>query len=84
MADDAPVTFKRKGARPSQRSRTTVEDVGAGTTTEVGSEEVAGTGEDSPSVLAAKLKNKLKTRSKPKSKLSFGGVDDDVSIVMYL
>ena len=76
MADDTPVMFKRKGARPSQRSRPTEAD--AEPTTGTGSD-TAGTGEDSPSVLATKLKNKLKTRTKPKSKLSFGGADEDVS-----
>ncbi|KAI0693217.1 nineteen complex-related protein 2-domain-containing protein [Cytidiella melzeri] len=74
MADDAPVTFKRKGARPTQRSRPTETDVAS--TTEVASD-TAGTGEDSPSVVAAKLKNKLKSRTKPKTKLSFGADEDE-------
>ena len=76
MAEGEPIMFKRKGARPTQRSRPT--ETGVDATTEVASD-TAGTGEDSPSVLATKLKNKLKTRTKPKSKLSFGGADEDVS-----
>lgn len=75
MADEgSPIMFKRKGARNTQRARLT--DSEPGTPSEAGSD-TAGTGEDSPSVLAAKLKNKLKTRNKPKSKLSFGA-DEDV------
>ncbi|KAI0087050.1 nineteen complex-related protein 2-domain-containing protein [Irpex rosettiformis] len=74
MVEDEPVLFKRKGARPSQRSRPAETDVE--TATEVVSD-TAGTGDESPSILAAKLKNKLKTRTKPKSKLSFGGADED-------
>lgn len=67
---DAPVTFKRKGARPAQRARSGVDfDVA---NSEPGSETVAGSGDESPSVLAAKLKNKLKSRVKPKTRLSFG------------
>ncbi|KAI0338869.1 hypothetical protein BDW22DRAFT_1457945 [Trametopsis cervina] len=73
MADSTPVTFKRKGARPTQRSRPTELDAEA--TVEAASD-TAGTREDSPSVVAAKLKNKLKTRIKPKSKLSFGADED--------
>lgn len=75
MADGAPVMFKRKGTRPSQRSRSTEADVIP--TTGIASD-AAGTGEDSPSVLATKLKNKLKTRTKLKTKLSFGAADEDV------
>jgi GC-rich sequence DNA-binding factor len=69
--EEAPVTFKRKGAKFAQRSRPTEADAAS----EVASD-TAGTGEDSPSVLATKLKNKLKTRIKPKSKLSFGAEED--------
>lgn len=74
MTDAAPLMFKRKGARPTQRSRPTDSD--GATPSEVTSD-TAGSGEDSPSVVAAKLKNKLKSRTKPKSKLSFGA-DEDV------
>lgn len=75
MADDAPVMFKRKAARPKQRSRPA--ESGAVAASEAVSD-TAGSGEDSPSVVAAKLKNKLKSRDKPKTKLSFGA-DEDVS-----
>ena len=74
MTEDGPVLFKRKSSRHTQRARLT--DSEPGTPTET-AEDSAGTGENSPSVLAAKLKNKLKTRTKPKSKLSFGA-DEDV------
>lgn len=75
MADNAPVMFKRKGARASQRARTSETAVTA--ISEVAEDGSTGTGEDSPSVVAAKLKNKLKSRIKPKSTLSFG-VDEVV------
>lgn len=68
--DDTPVTFKRKGARPAQRARAA--DVDATVNSEPGSEAAAGSGDESPSVVAAKLKTKLKSRVKPKSRLSFG------------
>jgi GC-rich sequence DNA-binding factor len=68
--DDTPVTFKRKGARPAQRAR--VADPDATVNNEAGSEAAAGSGDESPSAVAAKLKNKLKSRVKPKSRLSFG------------
>ena len=74
MAEDTPVMFKRKGTRPTQRSRLTEPEVASAS--EVASD-TAGSGEDSPSVVAAKLKTKLKSRIKPKSKLSFGA-DEDV------
>ena len=67
---DAPVTFKRKGARPSGRARVVDPDVA---NSEPGSEAAAaGSGDESPSIVAAKLKNKLKSRVKPKTRLSFG------------
>lgn len=74
MADGTPVMFKRKGAKPTQRSRPSGAKVA--TPIEVALD-TAGSGEDSPSVIAAKLKNKLKSRIKPKTKLSFGA-DEDV------
>ena len=64
--------FKRKGAKHSQRARALDADAG-----EAPSDIAPGTGDDSPSVLAAKLKNKHKSRTKPKAVLSFGG-DEDV------
>lgn len=80
MADIAPITFKRKGARPTQRSRPTeTEDVASPHDASEAAviSNIPGSGEESPSVLAAKLKTKLKSRTQPKSKLSFG-VDEDV------
>ena len=67
----APVTFKRKGVRPAQRARAVELDVVAANS-EPGSEAAAGSDDESPSIVAAKLKNKLKSRVKPKSRLSFG------------
>ncbi|KAG6827182.1 hypothetical protein H0H92_012892 [Tricholoma furcatifolium] len=71
MDSAAPVIFKRsKGKSAAQRTRQT--DV------EKGEENsVQETGEESPSTLAAKLKNKVK-RAK-KSRLSFGGDDEEES-----
>ena len=67
---EAPVTFKRKVARPTGRARAAEPDVA---NSEPGSEAAtAGSGDESPSVVAAKLKNKLKSRVKPKTRLSFG------------
>ena len=78
--DDTPVTFKRKGARPAQRARAV--DVDATVNSEPGSEAAAGSGDESPSVVAAKLKTKLKSRVKPKSRLSFG-VEEVRDRVLY-
>lgn len=72
---DAPVVFKRGKQKHAQRSRVSTPDI---TSQEEGGSEVA-EGEDSPSVLASKLKNKIKARSKPKSTLSFGG-DEEVRV----
>lgn len=69
---DPPLTFKRSKNKRSQRTRGV--DVEEPT-----SEAAADTGEESPSSLATKLKNKLRTRNKPKTKLSFG-VDDEVRV----
>ena len=74
MADVPPVMFKRKSAKHAARSRAM--DVDA-VPNETASNSAAGTGDESPSVIASKLKNKLKSRNKPKTKLSFGG-DEDV------
>jgi hypothetical protein len=65
-----PVIFRRK-AKPATRTRQTSppENGAADATTE--------TAENSPSTLAIKLKNKIKKTSKTKSRLSFGGDDND-------
>lgn len=74
---EQPVTFKKKRTKRSQRARE--QDVDAEPT----SEATADTGEESPSTLATQLKNKLKTRNKPKSRLSFG-VDEEVRMLVVL
>lgn len=67
---DAPVIFKRTKSKPAQRGRTSTADIAeSGADGEAADVEV----EESPSTLATKLKKKIKTREKPKSKLSFGG-----------
>lgn len=58
--------FKKKSARGGQRARPVDPDA-----TNQPIEETAGS-DESPSALAAKLKNKHKSRVKPKSQLSFG------------
>ena len=65
-----PVIFRRK-AKPATRTRQTSppENGATDATTE--------TAENSPSTLAIKLKNKIKKTSKTKSRLSFGGDDND-------
>jgi GC-rich sequence DNA-binding factor len=75
---DSPVVFKRKGtaAKPVQRVRER-SPTGTGTEDVVPLETGA---EESPSTLATKLRKKVQ-RSKPKSKLSFGG-DDEVRFFM--
>lgn len=67
---DSPVIFKRKVTKPAQRARAVESDAIANS--EPGSEAAAGSGDESPSALAAKLKNKHKSRLKPKTQLSFG------------
>lgn len=70
---DAPVIFKRTKAKPAQRGRTSTPDIAeSGADGEAADVEV----EESPSTLATKLKKKIKTREKPKSKLSFGGDEE--------
>lgn len=64
---DAPVVFKRTKSKPAQRARTSTPDVVEST----GDGEVADV-DESPSTLATKLKKRIKTREKPKSRLSFG------------
>jgi len=63
-----PVIFRRK-AKPATRTRQT--------SPENGDTDANETAENSPSTLAIKLKNKIKKTSKTKSRLSFGGDDND-------
>ena len=66
---EPPVMFKRTKSKHTQRARVSTPDEDTAPTTE-GAET-----EEPPSVLAAKLKKK--TRTKAKSTLSFGG-DEEV------
>ncbi|KAF4590038.1 hypothetical protein EYR40_009567 [Pleurotus pulmonarius] len=59
-----PVIFKRKKSKPKQRARQTSPAAG---------DEETDKGAESPSTLVAKLKK----RAKPKSRLSFGAVDEE-------
>ncbi|KAF8842200.1 hypothetical protein BDN67DRAFT_1038818 [Paxillus ammoniavirescens] len=65
-----PVVFKKSKSRPGQRARDSAND------TEETSQHLGEADIDSPISLASKLKSRVK-RSKPKSRLSFGG-DDEV------
>ncbi|CCL98857.1 uncharacterized protein FIBRA_00863 [Fibroporia radiculosa] len=67
-----PVIFKRTKSKPAQRSRVSTPDVEDGSVTPGETADV----EESPSVLATKLKKKIKSREKPKSKLSFGADEE--------
>lgn len=73
MASTPPLIFKRTKAKPAQRARQTSPD----NDTESGPQT---TEDDSPSILITKLKNKVK-RAKPKSRLSFGGDEDEVCVL---
>ncbi|KZT67273.1 hypothetical protein DAEQUDRAFT_673635 [Daedalea quercina L-15889] len=71
---DTSVVFKKSKTKNTQRSRVSTPDVvesagEGGQTADV--EDV-----ESPSLLATKLKKKLKTREKPKSRLSFGADEE--------
>jgi len=68
---DSPVIFKRSKLKAGQRAREQSPD-----TNDAASDVTSQAGDDSPITLASKLKNKAK-RSKPKSRLSFGGDDDN-------
>lgn len=70
MTSTPPVIFKRTKAKKALRTR----DSSPGNDTETSG---TTTGVDSPSTLAAKLKNKVK--KKTKSRLSFGGDEDEES-----
>ncbi len=65
---------KRVKSKPANRSRN-VSDDDADATGSAATE--AATGSDSPSTLATKLKDRAK-KSRPKSRLSFGGADEEV------
>ena len=69
----SPVIFKRTKSKPAQRTRPSSPDHDHDNGT-------IATDQDSPSTLATKLKNKVK-KSKPKSRLSFGGDDDEVCVL---
>lgn len=71
MTSTPPVIFKRTKAKTALRTR----DSSPGNDTETSG---TTTGVDSPSILATKLKNKVK--KKTKSRLSFGGDEDEVSV----
>jgi hypothetical protein len=62
---DSPIVFKRTKSKPSTRTRTEDES----------QSEVA----DSEGTIATKLKKQIKTRAKPKARLSFGG-DEEVRV----
>ncbi|RDB19034.1 GC-rich sequence DNA-binding factor 2 [Hypsizygus marmoreus] len=70
MASTPPVIFKRTKGKPAQRTRQTSPENEPRTG-------AAATRDESPSTLATKLKNKVKKR--PKSRLSFGGDEDEES-----
>ncbi|GBE83032.1 nineteen complex-related protein 2-domain-containing protein [Sparassis latifolia] len=69
---EPPVVFKRSSKKHAQRGRVSTPEV-------VGEKEKEGDraagSEQSPSMLATKLKNKL--RAKPKTRLSFGGDEEE-------
>src|ERR1700735_2700946 len=75
---DSPVIFKRSSKqKPGQRARQKSPDSNDTTASDFTSQ----AGDESPITLASKLKNKAK-RSKPKSRLSFGG-DDDTEVCVF-
>jgi GC-rich sequence DNA-binding factor len=74
MASTGPVIFKRSKPKPTGRARQASPD----NTSEQSGDTAE---EESPSILATKLKNKVK-RAKPKSRLSFGGDEEEVSRIM--
>ena len=72
MASTTPLIFKRTKAKPAARARQTLPENEDDSSVRAGED-------GSPSTLATKLKNKVK-RSKPRSRLSFGGDDDEVRV----
>lgn len=75
MTSPPPLIFKKTRSKPAQRKRDASPE-GALTPGNEGQAKSAGESAESPSVLAARLKSKVK-KNKAKSKLSFGG-DDEV------
>ncbi|KAG6817011.1 hypothetical protein H0H87_000907 [Tephrocybe sp. NHM501043] len=71
MDSSTPVIFKRTKGKPAQRARQTDAENDVETTAQ-------DAGEDSPSTLAAKLRNKVK-RAKKSSRLSFGADEEEES-----
>ncbi|KDR82497.1 hypothetical protein GALMADRAFT_134104 [Galerina marginata CBS 339.88] len=68
MDSTPPVIFRRNKGKPTPRARQT--------SPENGSEIASETAEESPSTLAMKLKTKIKKTTKTKSRLSFGGDEE--------
>ncbi|KAF9221600.1 hypothetical protein BS17DRAFT_711194 [Gyrodon lividus] len=68
-SEDSPVIFKKSKSRPGQRTRDSTDN------TEETPQHLAEAGIESPISLASKHKSRVK-RSKPKSRLSFGGDDE--------
>lgn len=77
LMSDSPVIFKRSKTKPGQRARQKSPDANDATS------DFTPQGDESPITLASKLKNKAK-RAKPKSRLSFGGDDDEVCVITVL
>lgn len=76
MTDDAPVIFKRKQSKPSQRSRVRPAEGSVAAGPEDGAAQDIG---DSPAAVAAKLRKQQKTRQRPMPQLSFGR-DEEVRV----
>ena len=83
MDPDAPIIFKRNKPKPARRARqVSPEQERDGGNSSTGDATPSGDAQDeSPATLATKLKNKMK-RPKTKSKLSFGGPDEEVSLLV--
>lgn len=78
MDSTSPVIFRRTKAKPAARTRPTTPE---STKDEISQEN----SEEAPITLATKVKNKVK-KSRPRSKLSFGGEEEEVSklIALYI
>jgi GC-rich sequence DNA-binding factor len=76
MDSTSPVIFRRTKAKPAGRTRPTSPE---STKNEISQENP----EEAPITLATKVKNKVK-KSRPKSKLSFGGEEEEVSKLIPL
>ncbi|KAJ3513492.1 hypothetical protein NLJ89_g2913 [Agrocybe chaxingu] len=68
MDSPVPVIFKRNKGKPKPREKETVANLSA--------DDASETAEDPPSTLATKLKKKIQ-KAKPKSRLSFGGDEEE-------